>query len=67
MTRSIRVTGTSKRGDWREALADAIKRAKEQLPSDYVTWSLCEVGGENGGIVLVDVVSITIEASPASA
>jgi hypothetical protein len=56
-------TGLSKRGRLDEAIADAIEIAKRTIPSDYVEWKLCEVSGKNGGFVLAQEITVTIEVS----
>lgn len=53
--------GTSKNGDFAEALAEAIATAKNQIPTDHVTWKLIEVSGQDGGFVLVRELAVTIE------
>lgn len=45
-------TGTSEKGDFHEALQNAIATAKETIPTDLVRWKLEEVRGENGGYIL---------------
>jgi flavin-binding protein dodecin len=46
-------TGTSKTGNFTEALRNAIESAKETLTTDYITWEMEGVSGEDGGFVLV--------------
>ena len=58
-----KISGTSLNGDLNEALHIAIKAAKESFPTDYVVWDLVEVHGDNGGIVQVDNLTVTISAS----
>ena len=54
--------GTSERGDLAEALADAIRNAKQSLRTDLVTWTLQNISGENGGFVGVNRLTVTIRA-----
>jgi hypothetical protein len=57
------ITGASARGDWLEALADAIGKAKNALQTDFVAWRLHRVTGESGGFVGSNTVNITIDAA----
>jgi hypothetical protein len=54
--------GTSRDGDLRAALADAIAAAKNDLRTDWVRWKLVEVSGENGGFAVVNDLTVCIEA-----
>ena len=54
--------GTSQNGDLHEALAGAIRKAKNDLTTDHITWTLEKVSGENGGFVQVNNVTVTISA-----
>jgi uncharacterized protein YecT (DUF1311 family) len=56
--------GISEKGDFQEALADAIQKAKNSLKTDFVTWKLGEILGENGGFVGVNCLKVSITASP---
>jgi len=52
-------SGTSNNGDFHGALA----KAKLGLgPTDYVTWRLRDVRGENGGAVLLNKLTVRIKA-----
>lgn len=54
-------TGTSRQGRFEDALTDAIETAKRSIPTDYIEWKLLEVSGKNGGFVLVQELTVTIE------
>ena len=54
--------GTSTVGDFHEALATAIAEAKRGLTTDYIEWKLKVTRGENGGVVLKNHLTVTIEA-----
>jgi hypothetical protein len=62
----VSVKGHSKRGDFQEALADAIFNAKELLKTDFVTWTLSEISGFNGGLVGVNTLGLTISITSTS-
>ena len=57
--------GTSARGDFQEALSDAIQKALRStgVPDELVTWRLRKTKGENGGIAGLNNITVTIEAS----
>ena len=57
--------GTSARGDFQEALSDAIQKALRStgVPDELVTWKLRETKGENGSIAGLNNITVTIEAS----
>jgi hypothetical protein len=57
-------TGTSKKGDFDEALDLAIKDALKAAPGTdrLVTWTLKEVAGREGGLAGFNEVTVTIEA-----
>jgi hypothetical protein len=48
-----RFEGASKSGAIQEALANAIIAAKDGLRTDFVTWRLEELSGEDGGFAMV--------------
>ena len=54
--------GTSNRGDLNEAIADAIRIAKQSLQSTLVVWRLEATAGENGGFVQKNELFATISA-----
>lgn len=54
--------GISKRGDFLEALSDAIEKAKQQLKTDCVKWKLSEIFGENGGFIGINCVKVSVIA-----
>ncbi|AZG77551.1 hypothetical protein [Methylocystis rosea] len=56
-----RFTGLSQTGQFKEALDDAIASAKGALHTDYIDWRLFGVSGRNGGFILQDELSVTIE------
>ena len=56
--------GSSKNGNIHEAIADAISKAKNSFPSDFVEWKLENVSGQNGGFVLQNLIEVEILASP---
>lgn len=53
--------GKSQLGSLDEALADAIRTAKETLQTDYVEWKLLSVSGADGGYVAVQDLVAEIE------
>lgn len=57
--------GKSARGDFQEALLDAIHKAETStgIPDDLVTWKLRKVSGENGGIAGLNNITVRIEAN----
>ena len=57
--------GKSAKGDFQEALSDAIQKAVQStgVADELATWKLEEVKGENGGIAGVNNVTVTIRAS----
>jgi hypothetical protein len=59
-------TGKSSNGDIQEALADAIRNAKESLKTDFITWKLETVQGKNGGFIERNDIEVTVGAQPAS-
>lgn len=54
-------TGKSQLGSLDEAIADAIRTAKETLQTDYVEWKLLGVSGKDGGYVVVQDLTAEIE------
>lgn len=58
-----RFSGTSKKGEFREALSLAIAAAKDGLKSELVTWTLLFVHGVNGGIAGQNDLTVEIVAS----
>jgi hypothetical protein len=54
--------GISKTGSIQEALALAIKTAKETLRTDAIDWELKTLKGRDGGFVLEQKVKVTIYA-----
>jgi hypothetical protein len=54
-------SGTSRRSDLNEAIAEAIATAKRTIPTDYVEWKLLDISGKDGGFVLVHEIVVTIE------
>lgn len=55
-------TGKSENNDFKEALEDAISKAKDGLPSDYVDWKFVSMHGDDGGIAQVHNLYVTISA-----
>jgi len=56
-------SGTSDNGDFHEALAKAIAKAKLGLgPTDYVRRKLRDMRGENGVVVLLNKLTVRITA-----
>ena len=53
-------TGKSANGNIQEALDDAIENAKQGLPSDFVEWKLESINGQDGGIVQIHELTVTI-------
>ncbi|MEK1889673.1 MAG: hypothetical protein AAAB35_19340 [Phyllobacterium sp.] len=53
--------GKSQLGSLDEALADAIRTAKETMQTDYVEWKLLSVSGADGGYVAVQDLVAEIE------
>ena len=56
--------GLSEKGNFQEALFQAIQKAKEQFKTDFVTWKLNEISGEDGGFVNVTRLTVSINANP---
>jgi hypothetical protein len=56
--------GTSKIGDFNEALSIAIEQAKEKLMTDHVKWELIKISGINGGYTLESEIEVIISAEP---
>ena len=54
--------GTSERGNFEEALQDAIAKAKNGLTTDLINWSLTSVSGVHGGFVIQETLTVTISA-----
>lgn len=57
--------GTSKNNDLKEALNNAIATAMKDLKTDFVKWKLEEMFGENGGVVLAEILTVRIHAQTA--
>ena len=57
-------SGTSKNGDFSEALSAAINAALEQNASDFVAWRLTDVSGAFGGFVGENTLTVTISSNP---
>lgn len=57
-----RFEGTSNQGDFTEALQNAIAAAKEGLITDFVTWKLLDISGQNGGFTAVNDLNVSIQA-----
>ena len=57
--------GKSARGNFQEALSDAIQNAVKStsVPDELVSWRLRKTRGENGGIAGLNNITVTIEAS----
>jgi hypothetical protein len=57
--------GTSAKGNFQEALSDAIQKALRStgVPDERVTWKLRKTRGENGSIAGLNNLTVTIEAS----
>ena len=62
-----RYSGSSKSGNFQEALADAIQTALAAAPgADFqVRWTLKEVSGVSGGFVPLNTLTVEIEATVA--
>jgi len=60
-----RYTGSSKNGNFQEALADAIKNAHKAAPGAdrQIRWTLHQVSGVNGGISPLNTLTVEIEAT----
>jgi hypothetical protein len=58
-------SGSSKKGDVQEALADAIAEAHKALPGAdrQVRWTLKKVSGVNGGIDPLNIATVEIEVT----
>jgi hypothetical protein len=59
-----RFSGSSKKGNFEEALTDAINKARASAPGAdrQVRWALKEVSGVNGGIDPLNILTVEIEA-----
>ena len=58
-----RFTGTSKKGNFEEALERAIKAAAVALKTERVIWTMLLVSGVSGGIAPQNDLTVEIEAS----
>lgn len=56
-------SGTSKSGDFAEALSAAIDSALQRHSSDFVAWRLKEVSGAFGGFVAENTLTVTITST----
>ena len=56
--------GQSSNGLLQEALTNAISLAKETMHTDFITWEIQNINGENGGFVQVNILKVTIIAQP---
>jgi hypothetical protein len=58
-------SGSSRKGNFEEALADAITKARASAPGAdrQVRWTLKEVSGVNGGIDPLNILTVEIEAT----
>jgi hypothetical protein len=58
-------SGSSRKGNFEEALADAINKARASAPGAdrQVRWTLKEVSGVNGGIDPLNILTVEIEAT----
>jgi hypothetical protein len=58
-------TGSSRKGDVQEALADAIAEAHKAMPGAdrRVLWTLKKVSGVNGGIDPLNIATVEIEVT----
>jgi hypothetical protein len=63
-TRTRNFSGTSKKGDFAEALNKAIAAAERSVrhPDAMVSWTLKKISGRSGGIAGFSEVSVSIEA-----
>lgn len=66
-TESKYFTGVSDRGDFNEALHNAIAFAKEQLFTNLVSWKLVEIAGRDGGFVGEKHLVVRIDAAAGAA
>ena len=60
-----RFSGSSRKGNFEEALADAINKARASASGAerQVRWTLKEVTGVNGGIDPLNILTVEIEAT----
>ena len=56
--------GESTNGSIQEAIDDAIAKAKETIPTDFVDWKIESITGTDGGFVQVRNVQVTISVKP---
>jgi len=56
-------SGLSSRADLSEAIAIAIKRAKDSMSTDYIEWRLIDIFGKDGGFVVLHEIGVTIEVT----
>jgi hypothetical protein len=54
--------GKSDTGNFQEALQNAIAIAKKTLETDFITWEIEKIYGEDGGYVTVNILSLQIHA-----
>ncbi len=53
-------SGISKKGDFEDALRNAIANAKETLQTDYIEWELDSTQGEYGGFTLQEHLTVIV-------
>ncbi len=54
--------GISHSGNIQEALNDAIAKAKLAIPTEYITWELEKLSGEDGGWAQTHIITLKIKA-----
>jgi len=54
--------GTSDKGNFQEALEEAKSIALKQLETDFIQYKVVTIEGTNGGFVLEDKLTVTIDA-----
>jgi len=55
-------SGKSERGDFQEALQVAMATALQQLQTDFIHYKVLTIEGTQGGFVLENIMTVTIEA-----
>jgi hypothetical protein len=56
-------SGTSKKGNFQEALDLAVQNAAAGIPSEQIKWKLATVSGVHGGFAPQNDLTVDIEAS----
>ncbi len=61
--KSGRYKGTSKKGNFQEALKKAIAAARADISAELINWELYSVSGQVGGVVGANDLTVQIQAA----